>query len=474
MSTLNKKNITRLALLFTICGILLLAVAVGGLVLRCRALEQRLDAAFLESLTAHTAESGESARELIEDTQTLLENAVRLLEQDGRPLDKSWADPMLEMVNRFNEQHEDIVVRVKPGNGNPYDEILKTLESVGEFPDILETYNVAAYVRAGMLAELPEDIIALFKNPVSIDGKVYTAPQSNNNTLGIVYNKKYFAENGLEEPRTYDEFKELCRRIGEMGDMYPLVVGAQDLWHIGFWFHKIYSDQVTSLDPDFIMHCYEGSRDFSDISFRRALEEMREMIQYAQPEWASTPDAQVASYLIQGRAAMLYSGGHMLLTIPNLDSDFEIGWFAIPSPDGKLRMTGGAAANGFAISAEAARNPVRKAAAEEFIRFFFAKENYQYYCDARDIVPTTVDAPERQYSDLMKKMMEALESADEVGPMWNNEIGNRELPFDFRNFTYKTVIEVLQGKRDIDSACEEINKIWESSTRSFNPLKKGQ
>ena len=134
----------------------------------------------------------------------------------------------------------------------------------------------------------------------------------------------------------------------------------------------------------------------------------------------------------------------------------------------------GAAANGFAISAEAARNPVRKAAAEEFIRFFFAKENYQYYCDARDIVPTTVDAPERQYSDLMKKMMEALESADEVGPMWNNEIGNRELPFDFRNFTYKTVIEVLQGKRDIDSACEEINKIWESSTRSFNPLKKGQ
>lgn len=425
--------------------------------------------------------SGQSGQEASRGKNGQEEN--RIGEQSAEPVEISfvYADgdemgkaAMLEMVNRFNEQHEDIVVRVKPGNGNPYDEILKTLESVGEFPDILETYNVAAYVRAGMLAELPEDIAALFKNPVSIDGKVYTAPQSNNNTLGIVYNKRYFAENGLEEPRTYDEFKELCRRIGEMGDMYPLVVGAQDLWHIGFWFHKIYSDQVTSLDPDFIMHCYEGSRDFSDISFRRALEEMREMIQYAQPEWASTPDAQVASYLIQGRAAMLYSGGHMLLTIPNLDSGFEIGWFAIPSPDGKLRMTGGAAANGFAISAEAARNPDRKAAAEEFIRFFFAKENYQYYCDARDIVPTTVDAPERQYSDLMKKMMEALESADEVGPMWNNEIGNRELPFDFRNFTYKTVIEVLQGKRDIDSACEEINKIWESSTRSFNPLKKGQ
>ena len=46
MTTQNKKNITRLALLFTVCGVLLLAVAVGSLILRCRALEQRLDAAF--------------------------------------------------------------------------------------------------------------------------------------------------------------------------------------------------------------------------------------------------------------------------------------------------------------------------------------------------------------------------------------------------------------------------------------------
>ena len=99
MTTQNKKNITRLALLFTVCGVLLLAVAVGSLILRCRALEQRLDAAFLESLTAHTLESGESARELIENTQILLGDAVRLLEGDGRPLDAGWADPMLEMVN---------------------------------------------------------------------------------------------------------------------------------------------------------------------------------------------------------------------------------------------------------------------------------------------------------------------------------------------------------------------------------------
>lgn len=95
----QKKKITRLAILFTVCGVLLLMVAVGSLIFRCRALERRLDEVFLESLTSHTVESGEDARQMVKDMQILLEDAVHLLETDGRPLDKSWADPMLERIN---------------------------------------------------------------------------------------------------------------------------------------------------------------------------------------------------------------------------------------------------------------------------------------------------------------------------------------------------------------------------------------
>lgn len=96
MSTQNKKNITRQAVVITVCGIFLLAVAIGSLILRCRTLELRLDEVFLESMTAHTVESGENARQLIDDTQKLLEDAALLLKRDGRPLDKSWANPLLE------------------------------------------------------------------------------------------------------------------------------------------------------------------------------------------------------------------------------------------------------------------------------------------------------------------------------------------------------------------------------------------
>ena len=99
MSAQKKKHITHLALLMTGCGVFLLIMAVGSLIVRCRTLEMRLDEMLLESLASHTQANGESAQQLIDDTQMLLEDAVLLLEEDGRLPDKSWTDPLLKAVN---------------------------------------------------------------------------------------------------------------------------------------------------------------------------------------------------------------------------------------------------------------------------------------------------------------------------------------------------------------------------------------
>ncbi len=377
---------------------------------------------------------------------------------------------MNEIVNRFNDAHPDITIRIEPGNGGAYSELLKTKESVGEFPDVMEMRDTAIYYRAGMLEPLSDELVALFQTTTEFDGKTYTAPLSGENTNGIIYNKKYFDENGFTEPATYDEFIKLCQDIEDKGDMAPLVIGGQDIWHIGFWFHKAYNDQVLSADPDFIKHCYEGTKDFSDPSFKAVLEEMQEIFQYGQEGWVSTPDAQITTFLVSDMAAMMYSGTHMFSQIQSADPDFEIGWFAVPSPDGKLRLVGGGGAGGLAISSESAKDPNKKAAAEEFIRFFFAPENYVVYCDTLNFIPTTVAGIDSNAAPILQEVIEATRDADDLGPMWNVRVGDNELPPDFRNFTYKTVVEVVQGQRDIDSACEELNKTWKVSAESFNPL----
>lgn len=160
----------------------------------------------------------------------------------------------------------------------------------------------------------------------------------------------------------------------------------------------------------------------------------------------------------------------MFSQIEAADREFEYGWFPVPSPDGKTRLVGGAGVGGLAISAEAAQDPNKKAAAEEFIKFFFQSENYKVYCEKLSAIPVTVEEPTIDVSDVFKEVIEATNIADDLCSMWNGQVGNKELPPDFRNFMYKTVIEVLQGQRDLDSACEELNKTWKTCMESFNPL----
>lgn len=89
----------------------------------------------------------------------------------------------------------------------------------------------------------------------------------------------------------------LCQTIKDKGDMAPIVVGGQDIWHMGFLFHKAYNDQVLSKDPDFIEHCYEGTKDFSDETMKATFQELKDIFQYAQDGWTSTPDAQITTFL---------------------------------------------------------------------------------------------------------------------------------------------------------------------------------
>ena len=417
--------------------------------------------------SAEDTEAADSSSQAAADSIVTEQTDLTFIFADG---DEGAKKSMNEIVNRFNDTYDMINITIEPGTGGNYSELLKTKDSVGEFPEVMEMRDTAMYVRAGKLAPLPDDIVSMFKAPMEFNGEVYTAALGGENTNGIIYNKAYFDENGLTEPTTYDEFIELCQTIKDLGDMAPLVVGGQDLWHMGFWFNKAYDDQVMSVDPDFIEHCYDGSKDFSDPTIKATFEEMIEIMQYAQDGWVSTPDAQITTFLVNDMAAMMFSGTHMFSQIQQADPDFEIGWFPVPSPDGKLRLVGGSGIGGLAISAEAAKDPNKKAAAEEFIKFFFAPENYKVYCENLNSIPSTVETPDLDVPDVMNEVIQATNEADTLTPMWNGKSGNSELPPDFRNFTYKTLIEVLQGTRDIDSACEEMNKTWQVAAESFNPV----
>lgn len=66
-----------------------------------------------------------------------------------------------EIVNRFNAAHDDMRVVIQPGNGGNYSEFVRTRDSVGEFPDIVEMRGEAAmYIRALVsLLRFPQSLL---------------------------------------------------------------------------------------------------------------------------------------------------------------------------------------------------------------------------------------------------------------------------------------------------------------------------
>lgn len=376
-----------------------------------------------------------------------------------------------EVVRRFNEAYPDITLYVEPTTaGSSYSAYLKTKDSVGELPDIMEMRDTAVYVRAGKLSPLPEDIVSLFSDTETFDGQVYTSPFGMENPQGIFYNKAYFEGNGWTEPETYEEFLQLCDAVSEKGEMAPLAVGGGDEWHMGFLFQMAYNDRVLSQDADFIRHCYEGTKDFSDRCFQEACMDLQTLFSYAREGWAKTPDAELGSLLAEGEAAMVFTGIQMITAVSDAYPDFDMGWFAVPCHDGKLRMVGGVSANGLAISAEAAEDPDKKAAAEEFLRFFFKKENYSSFCEAICTIPALKEPPEITGHPLLQEVCEDVAAADETFLMWNQMDGDNELPVDFRDFTYATLIKMLQGEITVSETCAQLNRRWEALTQAFNPL----
>ena len=409
-----------------------------------------------------TAASTEAAAESVVSAPT----ALSFVFADG---DDTFKTQMNKIVDDFNAANPDITITIEPGDGGSYSEFLKTKDSVGEFPDMMEMRDTAMYVRAGKIAPLSDDVKALFTSTVDFDGVTYTAPFSGANTMGIMYNKKYFADNGLEIPKTWDEFITLCQTIKDKGDMSQLVVGGSDVWHIGFLYDLCYANDVLESDPDFIEECYKGEKDFSDANYQKAVTDLAEVLSFAQDGWASTPDAQITTFFVNDMSAMMFSGTHMFSQINDAAPDFEYGWFAVPDRDGKVNLLGGGTAGGWALSAEAAKDPDKQAAFDAFCKYFFSSDVYGAYCEAMAAIPTTVETPKMNTSEQFKSVLDALSAADYTHLMWNQEVGNRELPPDFRNFTYKTCIEVAQGSRDVASASSELQKTWNVALQSFNP-----
>jgi raffinose/stachyose/melibiose transport system substrate-binding protein len=249
-----------------------------------------------------------------------------------------WEDII---IPAFNEQYPDIEVVFSPSPPADYNGLLNSRLEAGTAGDLITCRPFDASLAlydAGYLApltDLPgmENFSDVARSAwITDDGStVFCVPMASV-IHGFFYNADAFAELGLEEPTTEAEFYAVLDAIQADGTYAPLVMGTADQWEsatVGF----------QNIGPNYWggeagrLGLIDGSVRYNDPQFVAAFEAVSRWQPYLIDGYQalSYPDAQSAFTLGLGA---IYPTGSWEITGFEAASDFELGIFKPPTPEG--------------------------------------------------------------------------------------------------------------------------------------------
>src|SRR5690625_1930558 len=105
----------------------------------------------------------------------------------GDPYFRTTIDNVL---SSFSDEYPNINIKAESATDGSYSEYLRTKEATGEAPDFFELIDAQEYIDSDKLAEIPDEIAELVKNPVIADDKPSVLPRDAN-ALGYIYDKQF-------------------------------------------------------------------------------------------------------------------------------------------------------------------------------------------------------------------------------------------------------------------------------------------
>ncbi|MEK5444719.1 extracellular solute-binding protein [Fredinandcohnia sp. FSL W7-1320] len=308
-----------------------------------------------------------------------------------------------DIIAKFNEEHEDIQVKIEEIPHDQYETKLRTQAAGNQLPDLMRVWpgaRTAPLAEGGAILPLnpiidnwegviPDSILQDY----AVDGNYYAIPGNVSITSLIYYNKEMLKEVGYDEfPATYAEFKELVKALDEKG-ITPIALGNKAIWPLQSVYISTIGDRFTG--SDFLNKALNGEASFEDPQFVSALSVIDELTKMnAFNEDMNTLDeAQSRNEFIKGTSAMHFAGswaiGPILDSVENADN---IGVAPFPSfegGNGDQAKIAGVAGGGIAVSSQLSEE--EQEAAFTFLKYYYGEELYQGLIKANIIVPADVE-----------------------------------------------------------------------------------
>lgn len=237
----------------------------------------------------------------------------------------------------LSEQLPGIEIEFEFVSQDNFDNVLNSQLQAGEGPDIVELGGQTRLLaKAGYLLDLTgQDFLASYQEagiqPYTTDGKVYATPLQSWYE-GIFYNRTIFQENGIEIPKTWDEFIAVHKTL-EAAGIKAQTMGAQS-------YEPMMKQSIALVNNEFYSKAENSGFDeqFNQgegvlaVSWLPAVTEWYKIIEAG----CLTEDMLGLSYdqaldeFATGKAAMWQCGPWAVETILSKNPELNLGMFPIP------------------------------------------------------------------------------------------------------------------------------------------------
>lgn len=188
---------------------------------------------------------------------------------------------------------------------------------------------------------------------------------------GVYYRPSKFAEWGVKPPKTFEEYKTLCKTVQDKG-VTPIGMGLSDTpWVASFWFDYL---NLRLNGAKFHRDVLSGKKSFNSPEVKSVFNKWQEVLPFMDKQAKGLGFAEAQTKFYKGETATYVAGNWWALGAPK-DVGDDIDFFQFPIIDPKVPVAEEAPADGFFASSKGSNPALTKA----FMRYLATPAAQELY-----------------------------------------------------------------------------------------------
>jgi glucose/mannose transport system substrate-binding protein len=312
------------------------------------------------------------------------------------------------MFDIYKQQHSGVEIinaTVAGGAGTNAKAVLQTRLAGGQPPDSWQVHagrEALSYVNAGQLEPLTKffteqgfdkNMPPFLLDQLKINGEIYTVPVNIHRSNVMWYNIKLFKDNGLEPPKTMDDFFTVAEAFKAKG-ILPIAVGGSNKFEASHTFESVL---LATFGPEDYVKLWDGTTTmWDDPRAAQAITTFGKLLGYSNTDRTALGWADAMQQVLDGKAAMTIMGdwAHGFALSKGKKVNVDYGWAPSPGTEGSFIWL----SDSFGL-AKGAPDPEQASA---WLAICGSKEGQDAFNPKKGSSPARTDADLSKYDDYLK------------------------------------------------------------------------